>query len=207
MIMPKVKYSLVVAASSVLLSACNIHQVNLAYCPAAVGPIQTNYTLKVGEVYDDRMNYGDQTNDPREIGEFSWQENLSPNIYYGPEPVAKTVQTSLNMSLQKAGYKLTPVHPDRILVSRIDEIKLDLQGKDNLSKNLYCKLDVKFALVDANNKVVWRKELFGEGNVDVRNKETHPRSIRPYVKEVFNRATDDLFLQLEKSEDFNKALR
>jgi hypothetical protein len=211
--MQKVNYFLI-AAASVLLSACNITKVNLAYCPASTTGAYTTHTLKVGKVYDDRHNTGDLTNDPREIGEFSWSQSIAPSIYYGKIPIVNTFQTSMNMSLQKAGYKLTSVHPDVILFTRIDKVDLNVEGKNNLEHTLFCRITADYALVaaanddsiyknewDAQDKVLWKKTIQGEASVDVHT--VHSQE----VKKVFTGAMDDAFVQLERNPGFNRALR
>ncbi|HEV2614741.1 MAG TPA: hypothetical protein VGV92_08555 [Gammaproteobacteria bacterium] len=210
---PKVKGSLI-AVLSVFLSACNITKVPLTYCPASTHGAYTTKTLKVGAVYDDRHNEGDLTNDPREIGEFSWNKSIAPSIYYGTEPITNTVQTALNMSLQQAGYKLTPVHPDRILYTRIVHTHLRLEAKNNLQRTLYSNIEVVFAVTakpddgrftyhSPNQPVLWRKTMLGEGSVVVERGSVHKSD----VKKAFNNATDDLLLQLERSQGFNRVLR
>ena len=134
--MRAIKYCLV-AVVSVFLSACNITKVPLAYCPASTQGTYTKHTLKVDSVYDDRFNTGNLTNDPREIGEFSWKQSIAPNIYYSNQPVTNDIQTALHMSLAKAGYKLTSVHPDRVLYTRINKIDLKMEGRDNLTHTLF----------------------------------------------------------------------
>ena len=203
--MQKLKYGLI-AVLPVLLSACNISKVNLAYCPASTQGSYTSKTLKVDKVYDDRFNHGNLTNDPREIGEFSWTQSIAPKIYYGVTPVTNSVQTALHMSLSQAGYHLTSVHPDRVLFTRIDDIDVHVESKDNQTRILFAKFDVNFAVTDKYEKVIWRKTILGEGSIDIAGYgKTCIRS--QCVKTVVNRALDDMVLQLEKDPGFNKVLR
>lgn len=203
--MQKLKYSIVVVASFVL-SACNITKIPLAYCPVSTHGAYTSHTLKVGKVYDDRLNTGNLTNDPREIGEFSWKQSISPLIFYGVQPITNTVQTTLHMSLEQAGYKLTSTHPDRVLFTRIDKVDLHLEGKNNRQRILYCGINVNFAVTDSHEKVLWRQKIIGEGSVDVPASTAH-EEFNHHVKKVVNNALDDLVLQLERSKGFNRVLR
>jgi hypothetical protein len=203
--MQKLKYSLVVVASF-FLTACNITKVPLAYCPASTHGAYTSHTLKVGKVYDDRINEGNLTNDPREIGEFSWKQSIAPSIYYGVQPITNTVQTTLHMSLEQAGYKLTSVHPDRVLFSRIEKVDLHLEGKNNRQRILYCGIKVNFAMTDSREKVLWRQTIIGEGTSIVPASTDH-NELNGHVKNAVNCALDDLVLQLERSPGFNKVLR
>jgi hypothetical protein len=218
--MQKIKCCLI-AAVSIFLSACNITHIPLAYCPASTQGTYTKHTLKVGHVYDDRHNVGDLTNDPREIGEFSWKQSIAPDIYYGVTPITNTIQTSLHMSLEKAGYRLTSVHPDRVLYSRINKVDLNLEGKNNQVRTLYCRVDLTYALVNGNStlsihhdalevpgvKVFWRKRILGEGSIDERISNDSGEARKHDVKAAFTRALDDSFLQLERDKGFNRALR
>lgn len=203
--MQKLKYALVVVASF-FLSACNITKVPLAYCPASTHGAYTSRTLKVGKVYDDRVNEGNVTNDPREIGEFSWKQSIAPSIYYGVQPITNTVQTTLHMSLEQAVYKLTSVHPERVLFTRIDKVDLHVEGKNNRQRILYCGINVNFAVTDAREKVLWRQKIIGEGTVDVPSK-VFKDQMNSQVKKAVNNALDDLVLQLERSKGFNRVLR
>jgi len=204
--MRAIKYCLI-AVVSVFLSACNIATVPLHYCPASTQGTYTKHTLKVGDVYDDRHNIGDLTNDPREIGEFSWQQSIAPNIYYSNQPVTHDIQTAMHMSLSKAGYKLTSVHPDRVLYTRINKIDLNMEGRDNLTRTLFCRLNVKVAVLDRHDKILWRKPILGEGSVVVGKDQDKEKNWNRSVKKAFNNAMDDLLLQIERSKGFNKALR
>ncbi len=204
--MQKLKLGLM-AFLSVLLSACNISTVNLAYCPASISGSYTTKTLKIDKVYDDRFNTGNLTNDPREIGEFSWSQSIAPEIYYGATPITNTIQTALHMSLNQARYHLTNVHPDRVLFTRIDSIHLNLEGKDNQTRTLYCKFDVNFAVTDKYEKTIWKKKVLGEGSLDIPVQRLKTCSKLGAVKKVVNLALDDMALQLEKDPGFNKALR
>lgn len=203
--MQRFKIGLVVVLP-VFLSACNITKVPLAYCPASVQSPYTSKTLKIGKVYDDRFNSGNLTNDPREIGEFSWSQSIAPKIYYGMTPMTNTVQTAMHMSLERAGYHLTSVHPDRVLFTRIDKIDLDLEGKDNQTRILFAKFDVNFAVTDNYGNVLWRKTLLGEGSIDVPVTSSQSCHCQKAVKTVVNRALDDMFIQLESDAGFNKVL-
>lgn len=218
--MQKVK-CLLIAAVSVFLSACNITKIQTAYCPASAQGAYTTHTLRIGKVYDDRFNTGNMTNDPREIGEFSWDQNLSPSIYYAMTPITNVYQTALHMSLQQAGYKLTDVHPDDILFTRITKVDLTLNGKNNLEHTLFCRVTLDYAVVaaasdkslfkdvlDEQDKVLWKKTVLGEASVDVKGVSHCPNQVcSKRVKAVFTKAMDDSFLQLERDPGFNRALR